>query len=307
MLEWFAKRFIIIYYLLLKMFKHIYYFILALRPKQRIKNIVVFIPLLFSHLFMNPNSILRVFIIFIVFSVFIGCTYVFNDYKDLEKDKNHPHKKNRPLVSWKLNKKFALILSSVFLIGSLLFSFFFWWSIVWILFIIYLINTILYTLCFKHIVIVDVFSIALGFVIRWLIWTFIINVEISPRFLTILFFWALWFWFLKRYQEVMLSSDIRVNIDKYNESFLEQVISIVTWIVIISYALYTFNSVQTKLMVITIPFLSFIIIRYYYNIFYLKKYEDSIETIILQDKSIVICSILLFILILALLCVNNIQ
>lgn len=286
------------------MLKQVYYFILALRPKQRIKNIIIFIPLLFSHLFVDFGSIFRVIIIFITFCIFTWCTYIFNDYKDLEKDKNHPQKKNRPLVSWKLNRRFALILSLVLLLVSLLFSFFFWWKIVWILFVIYLINTVLYTLYFKYYEIVDVFSIALWFVIRWLIWTFIINVEASSWFLIILFFWALWLWFLKRYQEVMLSSNTRVNINKYNESFLEQVISIVTWIVIISYALYTFNSIQTKLMVITVPLLAFIIIRYYYNIFYLKKYEDSIETIIFHDKSIIICSILLFIILIILLSIN---
>lgn len=277
------------------MLKQVYYCFLALRPKQRIKNIIIFIPLLFSHLFTNFSSIIRTFVIFIVFCVFVWCTYIFNDYKDIEKDRQHPKKKNRPLASWKLNKNFALILSIILLIAALIFSFIFWWISIWVLFLAYLVNTVLYTLIIKKFEILDVFSIALWFIIRWLIWVYIINVELSPWLLIILFFWALWFWFLKRYQEVMLSWDIRTNITKYNEKFLEQVISIVTWIVIISYTLYTFNSVQSKLMVITIPFISYIIIRYYYNIFFLKKYEDSIETIILHDKPIVISSILLVI------------
>ena len=172
-------------------------------------------------------------------------------------------------------------------------SFKIWWNYICLLFIAYLINTVLYTLIIKNFEILDVFSIAIWFVIRWLIWVYAINVELSSRFLLILFFWALWLWFLKRYQEVMLSWDIRANISKYNDKFLEQITSIITWIIIISYALYTFNSVQSKLMVITIPFIAYIIIRYYYNIFYLKKYEESIENIILHDKSIIISWIIL--------------
>ena len=275
------------------MFKQFYYYILALRPKQRIKNIIIFIPLLFSHLFTDTFSIIKTSIIFLFFCIFAWCTYVFNDYKDIEKDRKHPKKKNRPLASWKLNKNFALISSIILLIITLTFSFKIWWNYICLLFIAYLINTVLYTLIIKNFEILDVFSIAIWFVIRWLIWVYAINVELSSRFLLILFFWALWLWFLKRYQEVMLSWDIRANISKYNDKFLEQITSIITWIIIISYALYTFNSVQSKLMVITIPFIAYIIIRYYYNIFYLKKYEESIENIILHDKSIIISWIIL--------------
>lgn len=279
------------------MFKQLYYFLLALRPKQWIKNIIIFIPLLFSWLFTEVDSILKSIIIFFIFSIFVGCTYIFNDYKDIKKDKEHPTKKNRPLASWKLNKYFALSFWLLILILCLFFWFAYWWKTVWLLFLIYLINTLLYTLKLKNIEIIDVFSISIWFVIRWLIWTYVINVSISAWLMIILFFWSLRLWFLKRYQEVMLWKDTRENISKYNPIFLEQIISLITWIIIIGYSLYTFNSVQSERMVLTIPFITFLVIRYYYNIFFLKKYKESIENIILHDRYIIVCSITLFILI----------
>ena len=281
------------------MFKQLYYFILALRPKQWIKNIIIFIPLLFSWLFTDVNSIIKSVIIFFLFSIFVWCTYIFNDYKDIEKDKEHPTKSMRPLASWKLNKWFAIWFWSLILILSLYFWFYYWWKIVWILFIVYLFNTLLYTIKLKQIEIIDIFSIAIWFIIRWLIWTYIINVPISVWLMIILFFWSLRLWFLKRYQEVMLWKNTRENISKYNSIFLEQIISLITWIIIISYSLYTFNSVQSERMVITIPFITFLVIRYYYNIFFLKKYREPIENIILHDKHIITCSIILFILIIS--------
>gem|GEM_PF-5087117 len=98
-----------------------------------------------------------------------------------------------------------------------------------------------------------------------------INTDISIWFLLILFFVALFFGFLKRYQEFKLSIFSRKNIFSFNEEFLKQIIFLLTTLIIISYSLYTFNSIQSKLFSITIPFVLFGILRYLYNIFYLKE------------------------------------
>lgn len=268
------------------MLKQIYYLIASMRPKQWIKNIIIFIPLIFSWELFQIQSLEKILMIFIVFSLFVWSTYIINDYKDREKDVNHPKKKYRPLASKKINSNFALFSAITILLSMLFLSYYISWILTLSMFIAYLINTTLYTFFIKKIEIIDVFSIAIWFVIRWLVWLFILDIMISPWLLIMLFFWALRFWFLKRYQEVKIGTETRSNISKYNEHFLEQTIWMITTIIIITYSLYTFSSVQSKLMVITIPFVTFWLIRYYYNIFYLKKYTDWIEDILVKDKFI---------------------
>lgn len=224
------------------------------------------------------------FKIFLLFCLFVGSTYIINDYFDIDRDKKHPKKSKRPLASWKLNKYFALILSILILLLIPLVTYYNYSLIILALFLLYLINSIFYSTYIKNIVILDVFSIAIWFVIRWLIWTYIINVELSYWFIIMLFFGSLLLWFLKRYQEVKLWIDSRKNIKEYNEEFLKQIVSMITTVLLLSYALYTFQSIQNKFMIYTLPIVSFWIIRYYYNIFFLNKFDNSIEEIIFDDK-----------------------
>lgn len=266
------------------MYKQLYYFLLSLRPKQWMKNVIIFIPLVFSGMVFNTVAIQESILIFFVFSLFVGSTYIINDYKDKEKDKNHPKKQYRPLASWKLNSTFAIVWAIVLWLSMLYISYLLWWIVILCCFLFYLVNTVIYTFFLKKIEIIDIFSIAMWFVIRWLIGIFIIGAVFSPWLLIMLFFWALWLGFLKRYQEVKVGWDTRVNLWKYNDHFLEQIISMITTVILLWYALYTFSSTQSDLMLLTLPLVAFGIIRYYYNIFFLKKYEASIESIILQDK-----------------------
>lgn len=272
------------------------YVLISLRPKQRIKNGILFFPYFFSGLFTRNNTV-NLFLLFLLFSFFVWSTYILNDIKDVDQDRMHPQKQLRPLASWKLPILFAKVCSIFFMsISASIIRRWFWETMVGILWL-YLLNTLLYSYFMKHIVIVDVFFIAFGFVLRWIIWSLAIGVVISERLLIILFFGALFLWFLKRYQEVKLwIESTRKNITLYNELFLQQVISIITSIMIIAYTLYTFNSVQPSWIIVTIPVVSFAIIRYYYHIFYLWKYEEGIEDIIFSDRYLLI-SWLLFIVI----------
>lgn len=133
-------------------------------------------------------------------------------------------------------------------------------------------------------VILDVFSIAMWFVIRWLIGAAAIWITISEWFLIIVFFWALFLGFSKRFQEVKLGISSRANIVSYNKEFLEQILSMLASVLLFSYAMYTFNSSQSNELIYTLPIVWYWVIRYYYNIFYLEKYADWIEAIIYQDK-----------------------
>lgn len=266
------------------MIKQLYFFLIGMRPKQRIKNIIIFIPLIFSWSLFNLIFLKISILWFLIFSLFTWFIYILNDLKDIELDKNHPKKKFRPLASWKLNKTFSLIFSIFSIIFFLFLSYFMFWKIIFLLFSLYLLNTILYIFWVKNMVIVDIFSISFWFILRWLLWIFLINTDLSIWFLLILFFWALLLWFLKRLQEVKLWVESRKNIKMYNEEFLKQIISMLTTLIIMSYSFYTFNSIQNELFAITIPFVLFWIIRYIYNIFYLEKYKESIEEVIFKDN-----------------------
>lgn len=261
----------------------IWYFFLSLRPKQWMKNLILFIPLVFSGNLFHENMLLTSISGFLLFSLFAGSTYVLNDIRDREKDRKHPTKSLRPIASGKLHLSFALALSIILEITILYTVFSFFWKYVALLFFVYWINTFLYTFWVKHIVILDVFSIAFWFVLRGLIGVFLIHTEVSLWFLLLLFFGALWFGFLKRYQEVKLGIETRKNILAYNEDFLKQTISMITTCIIMAYSFYTFNSVQSKWMAITIPFVMFGMVRYFYHIFFLEKFSHSIEEIILKD------------------------
>jgi 4-hydroxybenzoate polyprenyltransferase len=277
----------------------LYYFILALRPKQWLKNIIVFIPLFFSDSIGDVHKILQSACIFILLSLFIGSTYIFNDIKDRVKDAQHPVKKHRPLASKKLHIYVAVIGALILLIATAWLMRYYFGAMVFLLAIVYLCNTTLYNLGIKQLVILDVFSIGMGFVLRWIIGTFAINVELSQWLLIMLFFGALFLGFLKRYQEVKLWTTTRSTMHEYNEEFLRQIISIITWILLIAYTLYTFNSTQPTSIILTVPIVAFVIIRYYYHIFTLQKHAESIEDIILGDKQIVISGVLYVIVFLA--------
>jgi len=257
------------------------------------KNLIIFLPVVFSKEIFQIPILSKTILVFLLFSVFVWSTYVINDMKDIEKDKLHPVKKNRPLASWKLNKIFAIILSILLIVFIPIVVLIYFWNIVFILFLVYLANTLFYSFYSKNIVILDVFAIAIWFIIRWLIWVFTIDVQLSYRLLIILFFGSLFLWFLKRYQELKLETSTRKSIKYYNEDFLKQIIWMVATITIMAYAFYTFQWIQSQNMIITLPIVTFGLIRYYYNIFFLEKFKEWIEEIMLKDYRM-LWSILLY-------------
>jgi 4-hydroxybenzoate polyprenyltransferase len=160
-----------------------------------------------------------------------------------------------------------------------------------------LVLTTIYTFWLKNIVILDVFTIGILFVIRGMIGSQVVWVDLSQWLIIMLFFGALFLWFFKRYQEVsMWGEHTRKVIKEYNKEFLQQIVSIITAVLIVSYALYTFQSSQPSAMIVTLPFVIFVIVRYYYNILVQQKYKESIEDIIMQDKQILLAWILYIVL-----------
>ncbi len=272
----------------------------SMRPKQWTKNIILFAPLVFSQNITNKQLALCSFIAFVVFCMLSGSVYILNDLVDLKQDRVHPLKSKRPLASGLLKPSSAVIAFIILLILSTLVSF----SYLNLLFIIvagaYFLLQVAYSLKLKHIVIIDVFSIAAGFLLRVIAGAEAIEVTFSTWlfFCTILL--ALFLALSKRRHEILLLDDNAINhrriLFEYSANLLDQMISIVTTTTLIAYILYTVNpetvnKFGTDNLKYTVPFVLYGIFRYLY-LMHQKNEGGSPEKVLLNDKPILITVIL---------------
>lgn len=269
-------------------------YIRLMRPKQWIKNFFVFAALLFSRNIDKMPHIISAAFAFMAFCVVSSAVYVFNDLLDIEKDRNHPKKKNRPLVSGELKKGEAAALLMLLLPAAVVMSFGINTGFGLVI-VLYLLNNLLYTLYVKHMVILDVMSIAMGFILRVAGGAVAIGVEISPWLLLCTLLLALFLGFSKRRNElVVLQKDAqnhRATLEHYSLDFIDNMLSIVTASTVISYSLYTFFANEDKLSMITILYVLYGIFRYQY-IIYNKNMGESPEEVVLTDKPLLINIIL---------------
>lgn len=237
-----------------------------LRPKQWIKNGFVFAALIFSGKFMDISLLKNNIYAFILFCLTSSTIYVLNDIVDIEKDKLHPEKKKRPLPSGLISKKVAIILDIVLLI--IVISCSFENNKVFIILLSYIIMNILYSFKLKNIVIIDVMIITLGFVMRVEAGSFATGVAISPWLLLCTMLLSLFLAINKRKSELITlkgkSGKHRKILEEYSIEFLDSMLNLVTPAILIAYCLYTFNSVQSKNMMFTIPFVLYGLFRYQY-------------------------------------------
>lgn len=272
-------------------------FIQLLRPRQWIKNLFLFAALLFSRNIDKLPCILAAAYAFLCFCVTSSTVYIFNDMLDIEKDRKHPRKRKRPLAAGIISKREAKILVAFMLPAAVILSFMLNYSFGFIV-ILYLLNNLLYTLFVKNLVILDVMSIALGFILRVAGGAVAIKVHISPWLLLCTFLLALFLGFSKRRNELLVlqedAQSHRMILEHYSLDFIDNMLSIVTASTVISYSLYTFFASEDKYSMVTILFVLYGIFRYQY-IIYNKKLGESPEEIVLTDKPLLI-NILLWIL-----------
>jgi 4-hydroxybenzoate polyprenyltransferase len=272
-------------------------FILLLRPKQWIKNLFLFAALLFSRNIDKPQYILHALYAFLCFCITSSAVYIFNDICDMEKDRNHPRKKERPLAAEIISRREAQFLMAVMLPAAVLFSFKLNRSFGFII-LAYMLNNLSYTLYIKNLVILDVMSIALGFIFRVAGGAVAIGVAISPWLVLCTFLLALFLGFSKRRNELLIlqeeAQSHRRILEHYSLEFIDNMLSIVTASTLISYSLYTFSASDNKYSMVTILFVLYGIFRYQY-IIYNKRMGESPEDIVLTDKPLII-NIMLWIL-----------
>jgi len=269
-------------------------YIRLVRPKQWIKNFFVFAALVFSGNFVKLTYIYTAAAAFISFCATSSSVYIFNDMLDIEKDRQHPRKKYRPLASGVLGKGEAAVLMLALLVAAVLSAYSINLSFGLVV-TLYLINNLLYTLYVKHIVILDVMSIALGFILRVAGGAVAIRVEISPWLLLCTLLLALFLGFSKRRNElVVLQEDAqnhRAILEHYSLDFIDNMLSIVTASTVISYSMYTFFASEDRSFMITILYVLYGIFRYQYLI-YNKNMGESPEEAVLTDKPLLVNIIL---------------
>lgn len=268
--------------------------LISMRPKQWYKNFIIFISIVFSFNIQNLEMWSIVIFAFFIFCIISGGEYLINDILDAEKDKRHPKKQKRPIASGKLKMTHALIFAIILIIGGIVASYFINIQFM-ILSISYVILILLYSLRLKHIVIVDLLVISIGFVIRAIAGGVAIKVLISPWLIVCTFLLALFLAIAKRRHEVVLLGDDGENHRKilkdYSTIVLDQMMSIVTAALIISYSMYTFQSISNNYyMMLTIPFAIYGIFRYLVLV-HTSNFGGEAE-MLFKDKGMQLCMIL---------------
>ena len=199
--------------LIMNFLKQLKYFIIALRPYQWSKNFIVFAALIFSGNLFNPKALLLSIVAFIAFCLASGATYVVNDIFDRKEDKIHPYKKNRPIASGNLELSNAILGAILVYISALIISyrlsdqFFF-------IIIFYILLNISYSLKLKHLVILDILIVSIGFVLRAIAGAVSIQALISPWLLVCTFFLALFLVIAKRRNELLQLKENASNQDR---------------------------------------------------------------------------------------------
>ena len=260
-----------------------------IRIPQWIKNFFVFVPLLFSQHLFDSDYFLTVSTGFLAFCFTTSAVYIFNDIVDVDADRAHPVKKLRPIASGKISKLSAIIFAIILLIIVLVLTTFFNLSFT-ISLAIYFILNVFYSTTLKHIVLLDIFSIAAGFLIRVIAGALIINVEISSWLLLTTMFISLFLAVMKRQSELRLVAEdetaaTRKVLSNYSLDFTSQMATIAASAVIICYALYTVSSrtvsiFGTEKLIYTTPFVVFGIFRYMFLVYLNKKGENTTEIMI---------------------------
>lgn len=265
-------------------------YFLLMRPFQWVKNIIIFIPLIFSKKLFEFDSLVLSFTVFICFILASSIIYIFNDIWDLKEDKNHPlKKKTRPLANNNLKKKnayFLVVFLGLLLSVILKFNI----SILGIV-ITFLILNIFYSIYLKNIVIIDLITISLSYLVRVLAGSVAINVQLSGWLLICIFCASLFLISFKRIAEIKISNfKSRLVLKKYNNEILLKIIDVSSICCIIFYALYTV--LVNPNLIFTLPLIFIGFFRYYYLYYTVKIFEESPVKIIFSDKPIIALLIL---------------
>lgn len=272
----------------------------SMRPRQWTKNLILFAALIFSQNIFSPLLLFRAVAAFAIFCFLSGCVYIINDLLDLKQDQIHPIKSKRPLASGKLKPATAVIAAIALFCLSFGSAAAFTNLTFMLVALIYFVLQLAYSTLLKHVVILDVFCIAAGFVLRAIGGAEVIDVPFSTWLLFCTMLLSLFLALSKRRHELLLLEDDAVHHRKilfeYSPYLLDQMISVVTASTVITYTLYTVSEdtvskFGTDRLKFTIPFVLYGIFRYLYLI-HQKNEGGSPEHVLLNDLPLIICVLL---------------
>ena len=271
----------------------------SLRPTQWTKNFFIFAPLVFAKEFFELDLWLKTGAAFAIFCVFSSALYLANDLFDLEEDKLHPKKSQRPIASGRVATSQAVVAGVILAVLSLALAFVLNTNF-FIACAIYGILQLAYSLKLKHVVILDVFIIAAGFVIRVVAGGLVIQVPLSSWLLICTTLLALFLAMSKRRHELVLlegnAPAHRPILKEYSAYLLDQMIGVVTASTVIAYCLYTVSEETVKKfgtsnLIFTTPFVLYGIFRYLYLV-HQKGKGGSPEELIIRDKPLLLAIVL---------------
>ena len=259
----------------------------AMRPAQWLKNGVVFAGLVFGSKLLQPSAIGSASLAAILFCFLSSGFYLVNDVRDLDADRKHPIKRNRPVASGQLTPALAFRVGVSFValanVGALLLGGGFVLAVA-----MYTILMVAYNLGLKDIVILDVLAIASGFVIRAAAGALAVDVSISPWLLTCTMLLALLIGFGKRRNEIVslnMAGLHRRNLDSYSQEMLDQAVAVTAAGTLIAYVVYTIDAAsvpQDHRMMLTIPLVAYGIFRYLF-LLHRKGQGGAPEALLLTD------------------------
>lgn len=260
-----------------------------LRIHQYIKNLFIFMPLIFSFSYTSAQNNINSLVAFVLFSLMASAIYILNDLLDVEEDKKHPTKRFRPIASQKVStnraKLLILTLSAFTLTASFLFN-----VQLFLVLLAYFVLNILYSFRLKHISILDIFIIATGFVLRLFAGSAVTGISLSMWIILMTFLLAIFLALAKRRDDVLLSlkgKETRKNIDGYNLEFVNASMVLMASVVIVSYIFYTVSAdvmarLHTNYLYLTSFFVIIGILRYM-QITFVEQESGSPSKIVLKD------------------------
>jgi 4-hydroxybenzoate polyprenyltransferase len=270
----------------------------ALRPKQWTKNLLVFAGVVFSQHAADATLLLRAAAGFVAFSLLASVVYVVNDLRDIEADRQHPKKKLRAIASGRLKPAAAWAAVPVLLVSSGAIALWLGPSFAWVL-VAYLVSNVAYSFGLKHQVIMDVFLIASGFVLRAVAGVELLKpvapeTQLSSWLLVCTFFGALFLAVSKRRRELANAgsgaSEQRAVLAAYTPELLDRMLTIAAACTLMSYALYTIwpatvAKFGTEALIVTVPVVAYGVFRYLHLVRVSESSEDP-SVVLLTDRPI---------------------
>ncbi|MEO0021156.1 MAG: decaprenyl-phosphate phosphoribosyltransferase [candidate division WOR-3 bacterium] len=274
------------------MFKHI---VKSMRPKQWVKNLLVFAALIFSENLLVWDKVMRTAAAFIFFCLVSGAVYIINDVVDRENDRTHPKKRLRPIAAGELPILPALMAAVLAVAVGVGGGFYLNWRFGLVIAIYFLLQ-LAYSFVLKKIVVLDVMVVAAGFALRAISGTYVIAVQISPWLFVCTILLALFLALAKRRHELLFLEGGGIShrsvLGKYSETLLDQMIAVATSATVITYCLYTIapetvHKFGTHNLILTMPFVLYGIYRYLYLV-YRREEGGAPEKVLFTDLPLII-------------------